>query len=88
MHRNDATIYNDRGMIIWSSLNNNPNIELAITHFIKAIELKPDYVEAYHNCGSAYNWLNQYTDAIPYFDTAIKLDPNHVNSHSFTHHFF
>ena len=49
------------------------NFENAIINFTKAIELKPDYAEAYYNRGNAYVKLQQYGKAIYDFNKAIEL---------------
>ena len=44
----------------------------AIDCFNKAIELKPDYVEAYGNKGLILAHLGEYQQAINCYDKAIK----------------
>lgn len=44
----------------------------------KAIELKPDYAEAYNNRGNAWDDKKHYKRAIVDFDAAIKLNPRHA----------
>ncbi len=41
----------------------------------KALQLKPDYAEAYNNICSAYNELKEYGKAMQACDSAIKLNP-------------
>ena len=66
------------------------NYEKAIEYFSKAIELKPDYAEAYYNRGLAYlKTGSKYTaegrknlnNAIADFSKAIELKPNYVNAY-------
>jgi tetratricopeptide (TPR) repeat protein len=39
----------------------------------KAIEIKPDYHEAYHNMGVAYNGLGKHQEAIDAYKEAITI---------------
>ncbi|HEY1055682.1 MAG TPA: tetratricopeptide repeat protein, partial [Emticicia sp.] len=42
----------------------------------EAIQLNPDYAEAYNNIGSAYNLLKEYDKAQEYLKKAIQLKPD------------
>jgi tetratricopeptide (TPR) repeat protein len=44
----------------------------------KALELKPDYAEAYNNICSAYNALGMYDKAIQAGEQALKINPNYI----------
>jgi len=55
--------------------------EAAITSFDKAIELKPDYHEAWNNRGIALFTLGQHEAAIASYDKAIELKPNSAGAH-------
>ena len=48
----------------------------AITDFDKAIELKPDYVNAYNNRGTVYGIKGDYNRAIEDYDKAIEIQPD------------
>lgn len=48
----------------------------AIEAYTKAIELKPDYLEAYNNRGNAYSGLGNYKKAIKDSSKAIDLKPD------------
>ena len=48
----------------------------AITHFNRAIELNPNYVEAYGNRGAAKNANKDLDGALVDFDKAIELKPD------------
>lgn len=41
----------------------------------KALQLKPDYAEAYNNICSAYNELQEYEKALQACDSALKINP-------------
>lgn len=49
--------------------------EEAIKEYTKAIELKPDYVEAYFGLGCAYDDMEEYEKAIEKYTKAIELKP-------------
>ena len=63
------------------------NYEKAIEYFTKAIELKPDYAEAYFNRGLAYFKTGSYYNREPYekaiqdFTKAIELKPDFVDAY-------
>ena len=54
----------------------NKQYEKAIEYLNKAIELKPDYEDAYVNRGIAYSNLQKYDEAMADYTKAIKLEPN------------
>jgi len=54
----------------------------AIQDYAKAIELKPDFAEAYFNRGLAYNNKGDYDRAIPDFTKTIKLEPDHAEAYN------
>ena len=54
----------------------------AITNYNKAIELKPDYAEAYNNRGNALNKLGENEEATYSYYKALKLDPKYVEAHN------
>jgi len=51
------------------------NSEIAIKIYDKAIELNPNFAEAYYNRGNAYSDLKQYERAIEDYNKAIELNP-------------
>ncbi len=48
----------------------------AIRLYGEAVELNPNYAQAYNNRGCAYDDIKQYERAIADYDAAIQLDPN------------
>ena len=48
----------------------------AIADYSIAIELNPNYAEAYNNRGLAKYNLKKYSEVIADLDKAIELDPN------------
>ena len=55
----------------------------AMTFFNKALELKPDYFEAYVMRGSTYMRLGDYMNAIIDFDKALEIDPSLIKAYNY-----
>ncbi|MYB66040.1 tetratricopeptide repeat protein [Candidatus Poribacteria bacterium] len=69
----------NRGDKAESTEEKQKEYEEAIIHYTKAIELKPDSVEAYYRRGIVYVNLKKFDSAIDDFTKMIELDPNDVN---------
>ncbi|MDR1006200.1 MAG: tetratricopeptide repeat protein [Bacteroidales bacterium] len=55
----------------------------AIEYYRKAIELKPDYADAYFCIGFAYKrWWEKEDTAIEYFKKAIELKPDYAEAYA------
>ena len=54
----------------------------AAASYRKAIELKPDFAEAWNNLGNVYRELGDETQAISCFDRALQLAPDLAEAHS------
>ena len=52
----------------------------AIEAYSRALELNPNFPEAYNNRAYAYMTLQNYVLALPDLDKAIELRPNYVNA--------
>ena len=57
------------------------DLDKAISHHTKAIELKPDLVEAYNNRGAAYSNQSKYDEAMQDFNKAIELEPDFAEAY-------
>jgi tetratricopeptide (TPR) repeat protein len=55
--------------------------EQAILEYNNALELNPQYVEAYVNRGNAYEAMGVHKDAIRDYNRAIELDPNYSGAY-------
>jgi len=53
----------------------------AILFLNKAVELNPEFKEAYYNLGLSYERLGKYKDAIKNLKEAIKLSPDDANAY-------
>ena len=56
--------------------------ENAIKHYTKAIELKPDFPEAYYNRGATYYDKGDYNRAIEDYNKAIEIQPDDAQAYS------
>jgi len=52
----------------------------AIVAYKKAIDIKPDYAEAYYEMGGAYCGLRQFQDAIATHKKAVAIKPDYAAS--------
>lgn len=74
---NNPIIYNKFGKLLLAMGKN----EEAIQYFQKAIQLKPNYFEAYSNLGVAYAKLSQVLLAKEYFLKSIQINPFFAEGH-------
>jgi tetratricopeptide (TPR) repeat protein len=52
----------------------------ALSDYSRALEMNPNFAEAYNNRAYAYMMLTNYASALPDLDAAIRLRPNYVNA--------
>jgi len=71
-------IYHNRG-VEYKRLG---NYRQAIDDYNKAIEIKPNYVDAYINRGVAYKGLGHYKQAIEDLNKAIEIKPDEAKAYS------
>ena len=71
----------NRGDEATTSETKKKEYEKSITHYTKAIELKPDFPEAYTNRGNAYIMRDDYDNAIKNYNTAIQLKSDYANAY-------
>ena len=57
-------------------------LDKAIANYTKAIELQPDYAEAYYNRGLAYRNKATFDKAIADYDKAIALKPDFAEAYN------
>ena len=46
----------------------------------KAIQIKPDFVEAYNNLGATLKGLGEYNQAVKYLEKALQIKPEYVDA--------
>ena len=51
-------------------------LEVAINHHKKSVEINPDYAEGYNNLGIAFQKLGLFEEAVKNFKKTLKLKPN------------
>jgi len=63
-------------------IQNSENAEYseAIDEFKHAIQLKPDYDEAYYQMGQAFFNLHRYDESLESYEKAVKLNPDHADA--------
>jgi tetratricopeptide (TPR) repeat protein len=74
----DATVLSNFG---WLLLGQRGFPNEAIAAFRNAIELKPDYADAYYNLGVALSDKGQYDEAIAANRKAIELKPDYTDAY-------
>jgi tetratricopeptide (TPR) repeat protein len=55
-------------------------VEEAIKHFRRALELKPDYVQAHNNLGLALSGRGRFDEAIRHYRKALEIQPDYVEA--------
>ncbi len=53
----------------------------AALHLERAIEIVPNYVDAYNNLGKAYEGLEKYDEARHSYEKALELNPRYANAY-------
>ena len=54
---------------------NNKHFKESIEDYKKVISINPNYVNSYSLMGEAYSELGEYSQALQYLQTAVKMDP-------------
>ena len=57
------------------------NLDEAIVHFHKAVQLNPNYPDAYHHLGVALQGNKQLAEAVASYQKALQLNPNYVDAY-------
>jgi len=52
----------------------------AMTILSKAVEISPDFSQAFNELGICAENLNQYEDAVKYYSQAVHCDPTHADA--------
>jgi tetratricopeptide (TPR) repeat protein len=64
--------HNDLGLL----LSQKGQMDEALEHYQKALEIKPQYVPAHYNLGNAFLQRGQWNEAIACFQKALEINPN------------
>ena len=70
--------HNNLGMI----LADRKQLDEAIAHYQKALEIKPDDVDAHNNLGSALVEPGRFDEAIAQFRKALEITPDYADAHN------
>lgn len=73
-----AVEHNNRG----AKLMTEGQLERAETELKTAIELSPDYAEAYNNLGILYKQRDLLERALEYFQKAVAINPRYASAHN------
>ena len=73
----DSTYYYAKFNIGYIQLEYLKNYPLALKYFTNVIETNPDYFQAYHNRGLAFELLGDFVKAGEDYKTALKIMPNY-----------
>ena len=75
--KNNWLAHNNLGV----SLDDKGATDDAISHFQRALKIKPDYLDALNNIGISYSKLNQFNYAMDNFQHALNLNDKHPITH-------
>ena len=76
-----AQSFYHRGLSDLAGFGGNIRYDNAIANFTKAIELYPNFANAFHSRANAYYEIADYPRAIADYTQSIKLNPNASNSY-------
>jgi Flp pilus assembly protein TadD len=57
-------------------------MDKAVAHFQKALEIEPDYEKAHYNLGTAFFQQGRLDEAIAQFQKALEIKPDYVDAHN------
>ncbi|MFH1516100.1 MAG: tetratricopeptide repeat protein [bacterium] len=77
----NAELHNEMGM----TLARDGLFSDAIMHFQSAIEINPNFAQAYHNIGIVHEYLEHYQESQAYLEKAQKLDPENTQTERTLH---
>jgi Flp pilus assembly protein TadD len=61
-------------------LQHQGRLEEAIDHFSTAVQLDPDYIQAYNNLGIILANQGRFEEAIEQFSAALKVNPGYKSA--------
>src|SRR2546423_1433110 len=64
------------------ALKNQGQLDQAIAHYRRAINIWPDYVAAHYNLGGAYIEKGEFDEALAEYRRAIDIHPDEADSHN------
>ena len=58
------------------------NVDEAIAHYQRALQIKPDYAEACYNLGNALLRMGSVDEAITHYQKALQIKPDYAEAHN------
>ncbi|MEI6433300.1 MAG: tetratricopeptide repeat protein [Bacteroidota bacterium] len=68
--------FNEQG----KAMESKGNLQEALTLYKKAVELKPEFAEAWYNLGNIYGKTGKYADAMQCMDNAIRFKKDYAEA--------
>jgi tetratricopeptide (TPR) repeat protein len=65
-----------------TALEKKSDLEGAVSHYLKALELKPDETQIHYNLGSLFTLINETDKAIFHYSEALKINPSYPEAHN------
>jgi protein O-mannosyl-transferase len=56
-------------------------VDEAITHYLQALEIQPEFADAHNNLANALNMQGKTDDAIYHFSEALRINPDYEGAH-------
>jgi tetratricopeptide (TPR) repeat protein len=81
---NNAKIYYYLG-ICWTESKKLAVYEKGLGFFKKAIQINPDYIDAYLKIGDCYCTMNQFEEALIYYQKVLNINPNIIAYNNIGH---
>jgi tetratricopeptide (TPR) repeat protein len=73
-----------KNYVIWNFMGASATqlgqFDQAVAAFLKVIEIKPDYVQAYNNLGTTYSKIGEVDLAIEAYESALSINPNYTEA--------
>jgi tetratricopeptide (TPR) repeat protein len=92
IYKNSETLWTDtlaKNPACWAghynlgnALSHKGQLDEAMAHFQKAVDLNPNYAEAHNNLGIALAEKGRAADGIAEFQKALAIDPGNFDAHS------
>ncbi len=74
---NNYIVHNNLG----NTLLEKDQIDEAMVHYQKAIQLKPGYADAHNNLANMLAKKGQFAEAIEHYQKALEIDPDYPDAH-------
>jgi tetratricopeptide (TPR) repeat protein len=72
----------DAHLNLGNALLQKGNVDEAIAHFQKALQINPRYADAHNNFGNALSQKGNMDEAIAHYQQALQIDPNDADAYN------